>query len=155
MVLWLIGLRVGTIWYIFPQTIPEVHVETTVQIAWFPEKSQANTVATIFYNEGWLDMVTTMIGENGSFNTGTVSPTNDHWLCQLNYRWHKNFIDSEDFKDPIKQAHYCVGVRKDAVKKHRLSTTFYAYGHRNKYKGRVTVITKKYYNLFSKRFYLK
>lgn len=155
MVVWLIGLRAWLCWAIFPNHVPEVYTDYSVEIAWFPKDSLANEISTIWYNWGWLDMVTTMIGENWWFNKDIVSITNDHWLCQLNYRWHKDFIESEDFRDPFIQANYCLWVRNDAIKKHRLSTTFYAYNHRNIYKKRVTVIEKKYYKLFNMKFYMK
>ena len=155
MIVALIGMFASVTTVVAPKQVPEVHTEHTVEISWFPKESLANQIATIFYNWGWKDMVTTMIWENWGFNKDIVSITNDHWLCQLHYTWHKTFIDSKDFKDPIKQANYCVGVRKDAVKKHRLKTTFYAYNHRQLYNKRVTVVTKQYYNLFNKRFYLE
>lgn len=153
MILWLIGIYSGAIGFINPEWVPEVKTEIRIEISWFPKQSLANDISTIFYNSGWLDMVTTMIGENWWFNKDIVSITNDHWLCQLNYKRHKDFINSPEFKDPYNQARYCTEVWKDAIKKNRLSTTFYAYNHRSIYKKRVSVLTRHYYQIFNKRFY--
>lgn len=112
-------------------------------IKWFPEDSIATRVATKVYNEVWLDMLLTLIWENWTFRIDRKSLIiwsngySDYGLCQLNYQYHKKFIDSPEFKDWEKQTNYCIGVRKDAVKKNRLSTTFYAYNTRNTLLNRV------------------
>lgn len=59
------------------------------------------------YNLGWIDFVTLLECENWRWDQNRVSKTNDHWLCQLHYKYNKKFIDSEDFKDPYKQLDYC------------------------------------------------
>jgi hypothetical protein len=90
-----------------------------------------------------MDMVLTMIWENWTFKIDRKSNQiwkngyYDYWLCQLNYQYHKPFIDSEDFKSWEKQTEYCISVWNDAVKKNRLKTTFYAYNVRHKYKDRI------------------
>ena len=93
--------------------LPEKISETqTVQIFWFPKESLANQLATRYYRESGRDMLLTMLWENGWFNHLVVSPTHDYWLCQLNYasssQEQKDFINSEEFKDPQKQASYCI-----------------------------------------------
>lgn len=134
---------------IVPSLVPDVYTERSVQISWFPEDSLANDISTIWYNINWLDMVTTMIWENWWFDKDIISITNDHWLCQLNYRRHKDFINSTGFKDPFNQAYYCAEVWQDAVRKNRLSTTFYAYKNRKLYTNRVSVIEERYYKIFN------
>jgi hypothetical protein len=93
--------------------LPERISETqTVQIYWFPEGSLANQLATRYYREAGRDMLLTMLWENGWFNVDTVSPTHDYWLCQLNYaassQAQRDFINSDEFHDPQKQADYCI-----------------------------------------------
>lgn len=44
-----------------------------------------------------------IIGANGYY---------DYGLCQLNYQWHSNFIDSDEFNDWRKQIEYCYEVFK-------------------------------------------
>lgn len=51
--------------------------------------------------------------------------TRDHWFCQLNSRYHSKFINSDDFKNPLKQLEYCHNVRLDAERKG--SMPWYAY----------------------------
>jgi len=152
MIVWLLSLLV---WFISHYNLLQVNTETVVEIKWFSTWALANDIATIFYSWGWIDMVTTMIGENWGFNKDIVSITNDHWLCQLNYKRHKDFINSPWFRDPVTQANYCVEVWHDAIKKNRLNTTFYAYNHRSLYKDRVTVIEKTYYKIFWEKIYIK
>lgn len=114
-----------------------------ISIKWFPEDSIANRVANKVLSEVGIDMVLTLIWENGTFRLDRKSNQiwsnwyYDYWLCQLNYKYHKKFIDSEDFKNFEKQTEYCIWVWNDAVKKNKLSTTFYAYNVRNKYKDRI------------------
>lgn len=59
------------------------------------------------YNKWWLDFVKLIECENGRRDPYRVSRTNDHWLCQLNYRYNKDFINSVNFQDPYKQLDYC------------------------------------------------
>lgn len=149
MILWLIGLWVSLSTQYLPNHIPEIKTDYSVFIKGFPEDSLANQISTIRYKWGWLTMVTTMIWENGWFDKDIKSITNDHWLCQLNYRWHKDFINSTWFKDPFNQAYYCLEVWNDAIKKKRLPTTFYAYNWRKRFENRVSVKETKYYELFN------
>ena len=51
-------------------------------------------------------------------------------ICQLYYTYHKDFIDSEDFKDWRKQVERCVNIYKEAERKGTLATTFQYYPHR-------------------------
>lgn len=88
------------------------------------------------YTKGWLDFLLTLDWENWQWTTGRRSNiiwANWYWdfgICQLNYKYHKDFINSDNFKDPYKQIDYCLEVWQDAIKKWRLKTTFYAYKNR-------------------------
>lgn len=64
------------------------------------------------YDLGWLDFVTMIECENGRWDKDRVSATHDHWICQLNYRYNKKFINSEWFKDVYTQLEYCYEKRK-------------------------------------------
>lgn len=150
MLLWLLGMMVAPI----DQWIPPVQTEQVVLVRWFPTESLANKIATRYVNEVGMDMATTMIGENGWFDLHRKSPTNDHWLCQLNWRRHKNFIKSPAFNDWNLQVDYCIGVWKDAVKKKRIPTTFYAYKWRKKFVNRITIVTKQYIMIDWTKIYL-
>lgn len=124
-------------------TVKAENIKWKISIKWFPEDSMANLIANKVYQEVGLDMVLTLIGENGTFKIDRKSMIigsnwySDYWLCQLNYQYHKKFIDSPDFQNREKQVEYCEGVRNDAVKKWRLETTFYAFNHRLKYQDRI------------------
>lgn len=64
------------------------------------------------------ELVRTFTKENGAWITNRKwRSTPDHGLCQLNIKWHKKFINSEDFNDPHKQLDYCLDVRIDAKNK--------------------------------------
>ena len=54
-----------------------------------------------------MDFVKLIECENGRRDPKRVSKTHDYWLCQLNYRYNKKFINSSDFSDPYKQLDYC------------------------------------------------
>lgn len=141
-----------------------------VLVKWFPEDSIATITNTIYYNELWWDWLLTFKGENWTYELTRQSDwINDHGKrersfgqCQLMEVYHAPFIwkdwyteirpwyykvsnpswFTDDFLDPVKHANYCVSVYKDAQRKWRLSTTFYAYNHRWKYKNLFTLITE-------------
>lgn len=58
------------------------------------------------------DMVFTWTAENGAWGWRVESPTRDHWICQLHYPYHADFIDSPEFKDPYNQLDYCLDERE-------------------------------------------
>jgi len=68
-------------------------------------------------NYSCLNQTFSRTAENWARWWRVKSPTNDHWICQLNYRRHKTFIDKPEFKDPYNQIHYCQEVWEDAMKK--------------------------------------
>ena len=59
------------------------------------------------YHLGWIEFVKLIECENGRWDPKRISKTNDRGLCQLNYKYNKNFINSPDFADPYKQLDYC------------------------------------------------
>lgn len=80
-------------------------------------------------NYSCKDQSLTRTAENWAWGRWVVSWTNDHWICQLNYKYHKDFInDRERFEDPINQIHYCQEVREDAMRKFKMPRV--AYTHR-------------------------
>lgn len=104
----------------------------SVDLKWFG--SYQDDIATYWYKEcltrvgiiKWMysceNMILTFNWENWWWNKDATHKNGawlwvDAWLCQLNSKYHKKFIGSEDFEDPYKQMDYCIGVRKDAQKK--------------------------------------
>lgn len=74
---------------------------------WYAYDSIIQDYANYAYKLGGIDFVKLIECENGTWDPYRVSPTHDHWLCQLNYKFNKNFINSPDFEDPYKQMDYC------------------------------------------------
>lgn len=63
-------------------------------------------------------------------NTANKNGTHDWWLCQLNSAYHKKFIKSEWFNNPLAQLEYCNEVWFDAHSKWTMP--WYAYAVRHK-----------------------
>lgn len=74
---------------------------------WYSEESVVQDYVNYAYSLGGGDFVKLIECENGRRDPYRVSKTHDHGLCQLNYRYNKKFINSEDYKDPYKQLDYC------------------------------------------------
>ena len=153
-------------------TSPKTVWDIIVLEKWFPEDSIATITNTIYYNELWWDWLLTFKGENWTHELTTQSDwINDYWKrersfgqCQLMEIYHAPFIwkdwykeikpwlykvlnpswFTDDFLDPVKHANYCVSVYKDAQRKWRLSTTFYAYDNRWQYKNLFTIENRKW-----------
>lgn len=102
---------------------------------------EINKLVNYAYDLWWIDFVLTLEAENWLWKWDRRSMiiwANWHWdygLCQLNYQWHKPFIDSEEFKDPYKQLDYCNWVFQDWIKRWIIRTTFYWYNNRHKVKN--------------------
>lgn len=92
------------------------------------------------YERAWKDALLTFTGENTKWTIDRPSThtwfngQRAYWFCQLYYTYHKEFINSAEFKDPYKQLDYCLGVWEDAKKRWILATTFQAYPWRHKWK---------------------
>ena len=59
---------------------------------WYAYDSVIQDYANYAYKLGGIDFVKLIECENGTWDPYRVSPTHDHWLCQLNYKFNKNFI---------------------------------------------------------------
>jgi len=90
-----------------------------------------------WYNYSCENQTLVRTAENWGWIWDRKSPTNDHWYCQLNYRRHKDFIDSPEFADPVKQLTYCNEVWMDAYKKWVMP--WMAYSNRNAMKSRFII----------------
>lgn len=82
-----------------------------------------------------FDFILTMEAENGLWtpdrrHTQNRNGTYDFGFCGLNSRYHWNFIQSEEFKNPRKQIEYCYNIFRQ--KPYR----FYGYYKRNRYRNR-------------------
>lgn len=95
-------------------------------VSYLWEKTHNIDIILTFYGESWLKSSTI---NNNKLKDGTIW-SKDYGYCQLNDKYHLNFIKSKDFKDMTKQLDYCVEVYNKAVKAGRIKTTFYAYDHR-------------------------
>lgn len=78
------------------------------------------------------DFLYTLKSECGDISTTCKGATNDFGLCQLHYRYHRDFIDSPSFHDWRNQIDYCWEVYQKAEKRGVLKTTFYGYNVRQK-----------------------
>lgn len=97
-----------------------------------PDQNEIIKYASIISSNN-LDFIGTLEAENGLWRIDRVSKKNrngtqDFGLCQLNSRYHSNFIKSPDFKDYKKQINYCWKVYQARP------TAFYGYFKRHKAK---------------------
>jgi hypothetical protein len=79
----------------------------TIQHLWFDSGDDRQAIIQKAYKIWWLDFVVMIECENGSRDMYAVSKTNDYWICQLNYRYNSDFINSDKFNDVNKQLEYC------------------------------------------------
>ncbi len=84
----------------------------TIQHVWFSSEDPRQAIVQYSYELWWIDFVTMIECENWTWDKNRVSKTHDHWICQLNYRYNKDFINSEWFKDVYTQLEYCYEKRK-------------------------------------------
>lgn len=90
------------------QNTPEKElIQPKIIHQWFARDDFKQDLIEYAYDLGWIDFVTMIECENGQRNPESISKTDDHWLCQLHYSYNKEFIDSEEFKDPYTQLDYC------------------------------------------------
>lgn len=86
-----------------------------ITIKGYPYDSIANEVANRRYenSSGDSDMIATRLCENGWFNPNSISYTNDHGLCQLNYnKTNKRRIDDPERLDIDFQKQACLDKRQ-------------------------------------------
>lgn len=74
---------------------------------WYSYGNKMQDYVNYAYHLWWIEFVKLIECENGRWDPKRISKTNDRWLCQLNYRYNKKFINSPDFADPYKQLDYC------------------------------------------------
>lgn len=120
------------------EIVKNVATQKTVKHKYWSPGDEKQKWLQYLYEKSWYnkDVVLTFLWENWTFElkrrSGKIWSNwhYDYWLCQLNYQRHKNFINSEDFKNPYKQLDYCLWVYQDWMKKWKIRTTFYAYNVR-------------------------
>lgn len=74
---------------------------------WYATGSVVQDYVNYAYSLGGDDFVKLIECENGRRDPYRISKTNDHGICQLNYRYNKKFINSDEFHDVYKQLDYC------------------------------------------------
>lgn len=95
---------------IFSLTWVILSVESPREILYhrgFAEEDIRQAYIHYAYDLGWLEFVKMIECENGNRDQNKISKTKDYWLCQLNYRYNKDFILSKEFNNPFKQLDYC------------------------------------------------
>lgn len=130
---------------------PEDSIATIVNTIYYTRNGiEANK--TLKWENGWYNLTL-----QSNYRNKQWVQERWFWLCQLQEKYHAPFIwkwgykkvgkiyvvdkvaasklwFTDAFLDPYKQAHYCMDVWDDAERKWRISTTFYAYNVRHKYK---------------------
>ena len=90
-----------------PEEIQQEVQQEVITHNWYATDSVIQDYVNYAYEIWGIDFVKLIECENGRRDPNRVSSTHDHWLCQLNYRYNKKFINSSDFSDPYKQLDYC------------------------------------------------
>lgn len=112
----------------------------SVDLPWFGEYQDwvasygFDNCVKILGTEEWKyscrNFILTLNAENGGWNIHATNSNNnwttDYGLCQLNDRYHSNFIQSGSFEDPYKQIDYCLEVRQDAKRKGTMPWYWYS-----------------------------
>lgn len=118
----------------------DINVTTKVKHKYWREDDDKQNWLNYLYEKSWYDkdILSTFLGENWTFGLERRSFIKwnnwyyDWWICQLNWQYHKKFINSPDFQNPYKQLDYCIWVWNNAKSRWILKTTFYAYNTRYK-----------------------
>ena len=74
---------------------------------WYSSESHIQEYVDYAYQKWGIEFVKLIECENGRRDPYRIYATNDHWICQLHYKYNKKFIDSPEFKDVYKQIDYC------------------------------------------------
>lgn len=90
-----------------PRDIEKEVQEEIITHNWYATDSVIQDYVNYAYEIWGIDFVKLIECENGTWDPNKISKTHDHWLCQLNYKYNKNFINSSDFSNPYKQLDYC------------------------------------------------
>jgi len=108
-------------------------------------------VYSYLFRVWWYDveMLETFVAELDTCKFDTVSETNDYWICQLHYKYHKEFIDSDMFDNPLHQADYCAQKRKKAKSEWRMPR--YWYRVRSDYRRQILYLDFSIIHLWSEK----
>lgn len=100
--------------------------EQNKAVAYLWNKTKNIDIILTFYGESWLKSSTI---NNNKLKDGTIW-SQDFGYCQLNNKYHNEYILSNNFKNMSSQLDYCIEVYNKAIKSGRIKTTFYAYNSR-------------------------
>ena len=112
-------IEVEKVAYSEPQAQPEKPTsEATAPIKKGGSAEQQELIALAWEISGYdPEMIITFEQEHGWIFDHEPSATNDYTFCQLNYKWHKTFLDDPKSLIPENQVRYCVDVWLDGKKK--------------------------------------
>ena len=97
-------------WEVLNESSGEIVKDVVKEILvhnWYSYGDKKQDYVNYAYHLWWIEFVKLIECENGRWDPKRVSKTNDRWLCQLNYKFNRKFINSPDFADPYKQLDYC------------------------------------------------
>ncbi len=107
----------------FPQKIGASEEQNkAIHYAWEKSDSDPNFIFLIEVESGWI-----LDAYHINYNNST-----DHGLCQLNNRYHQEFINSDYFNEWEAQINYCFEVYRQAKEKNKIQSVFHAYKNINK-----------------------
>jgi len=95
---------------LFSLTWVILSVESSREILYhrgFAEEDIRQAYVHYAYDIGWLDFVKMIECENGNRDQNIISKTNDYGICQLNLRYNKDFILSQNYHNIFSQINYC------------------------------------------------
>lgn len=95
-------------------------------VSYLWNKTHNIDIILTFYGESWLKTATI---NNNRDKEGNIW-SKDYGYCQLNDKYHNEFIKSNNFKNMSSQLDYCIDVYTKAIERGTIHTTFYAYDHR-------------------------
>lgn len=78
----------------------------------FAEEDIRQAYVHYAYDLGWLEFVKTIECENGTRDQNKISKTKDYGICQLNFRYNRDFILSKNYYNIFSQIDYCYEKRK-------------------------------------------
>ena len=75
------------------QEIQQEFQQESIIHNWYAEDSIIQDYVNYAYNIWWIEFVKLIECENGRRDPNRISKTHDYWLCQLNYKYNKKFIN--------------------------------------------------------------
>ena len=73
----------------------------------FAEEDIRQAYVHYAYDLGWLEFVKMIECENGNRDQNKISKTKDYGICQLNLRYNRDFILSQNYHNIFNQIDYC------------------------------------------------